>query len=323
MNTSLIYGPVEKELAQAELQLKGLARSGSGSDNLASLLSYTVGTSGKRVRPALTLLASKFGPIASDRPVTMAVAVELLHIATLIHDDTVDNSSLRRGQATVSNLWGRNVAVLLGDYIFAASATFVCSTNNVPVIRRFSETIMELSQGELMEIFGANDSNTSLDTYWQRIYNKTASLFSTAAESGAILNDASPEVASALRDYGKNLGLAFQVIDDILDLQATQQEVGKPVGNDLLQGVLTLPSLLLLQRYPEDNPIPKLFQGIDPQENLARAITMVQERGLIQESYKTAQELCQKARAAIAPLPDLEAKASLLALTDYVLSRRH
>ena len=151
--TDLIYAPVQAGLAEVEARLQGLA--GEGHPLLAVLLGHVTKSPGKRVRPAITLLASRFHPSGGELPVIMATAVELLHMASLVHDDTVDNSPMRRGIATISSLWGRNVAVLLGDYVFATSGVFVCDTRNMRVIRRFSETIMELSTGELMETFGA------------------------------------------------------------------------------------------------------------------------------------------------------------------------
>ena len=148
----------------------------------------------------------KFHPYDHDLPLIMATAVELLHIATLVHDDTVDNSDVRRGKATVSSRWGRNVAVLVGDYVFATSATFVCDTKNVRVIRRFSETIMELSKGELSEIFDAFNWSLGRERYWQRIYEKTASLFSTAAESGAVLSGGPREPGAVAEDLRPQSG---------------------------------------------------------------------------------------------------------------------
>ena len=235
--TARIYGPIVERLEQVEERLHGI--SDIKTPFLPDLLDYVFRTQGKRVRPAITLLASQFHPHDHDQPVTMATAVELLHMATLIHDDTVDNSPLRRGKATVSDVWGKDVAVLLGDYVFATSATFVCDTENVRVIRRFSETIMQLSSGELLEFFNTNNWRQSRDDYNNRIYRKTASLFHTAAESGAILSGAPEETVRALEEYGYNIGMAFQIVDDILDVQGSAEEIGKPVGNDLLQGVLT------------------------------------------------------------------------------------
>lgn len=315
-----IYEPVQEELAQVEQKLRQL--SSNAAQPMTGLLEHVMDTSGKKVRPAVTILASKFHPHSSTLPVIMAAAVELLHIATLIHDDTVDNSAIRRGRATVSSRWGRNVAVLLGDYVFATSATFVCDTNNVRVIRRFSETIMELSSGELFELFSAFDWNLTREDYLKRIYNKTASLFCTAAESGAILSGASEDIVQALHQFGYNIGMAFQIVDDILDFQGTEAAVGKPVGNDLLQGTLTLPALLLLERYPQDNPIKALSHDQDREASMRRAVEMIQNSSIIHDSYAVVHDYRDKAVAALHQLPDNRARQALLELASYVMERR-
>ena len=160
--TALIYQPVKEDLIEVEKRLRNL--SDVGASYLPELLDYVFQTGGKRIRPAITSLSASIHPHDHEFSIVMATAVELLHIATLLHDDTIDNASLRRGKATVSGRWGKNVAVLVGDYVFAASGTFVCDTNNVRVIRRFSETIMELSSGELLEYFNTNNWRQSRET---------------------------------------------------------------------------------------------------------------------------------------------------------------
>jgi geranylgeranyl pyrophosphate synthase len=318
------YEPILEELNAVELKLVDLGRQSTevSLSTLGDILGHVLETPGKRVRPAITVLASKFHPHNHDLPLIMATAVELLHIATLIHDDTVDNSSVRRGKATVSSKWGKEVAVLLGDYVFATSATFVCDTQNIRVIRRFSETIMELSRGEMSEIFDAYNWKITREPYWQRIYEKTASLFSTASETGAVLSDAPESVVKALKSYGYNLGMAFQIVDDILDFQGTEEEFGKPVGNDLLQGTLTLPSILLLEQYPHDNPIERLFQNVEPGGNLKQAIEMIHNSTIIPQSYSIAADFHHKAKQALEPLQDSSYKRSLLAMAEYVVERR-
>jgi geranylgeranyl pyrophosphate synthase len=319
--TGLIYQPIKEDLLRVEERLRTL--SGVETSYVAELLDYVCQSGGKRVRPAITLLAASFHSHDHNLPIIMATAVELLHIATLIHDDTVDNSPLRRGKATVSGVWGKNVAVLLGDYVFATSATFVCDTQNVRVIRRFSETIMELSSGELLEHFNTNNWSQSREDYKDRIYRKTASLFRTAGETGAILSDVPEETVQALKSYGYSIGMAFQIVDDILDVEGDTEEIGKPVGNDLLQGVLTLPGIMLIERYPKENPIQELFQQSDRAsgDSLKRALDMIQNSGIIQDCYAVARGYCLKAREAVEPLPDNPARRSILQLSDYVMER--
>lgn len=320
MQVVSIYKPIRERLTRVEENLKGMAS--LRFPLLAETMGHAFGTGGKKVRPAITLLASQFHPHDTRKTETMATAVELLHIATLIHDDTVDNSDMRRGRATVSSLWGRNVAVLVGDYIFAASATFVCDTGNIRVIRRFAETIMELSSGELQEMEGAYDWHQTLEQYLERIYNKTASLFSTAGESGAVLSGAPEENVQALKMYSYNLGMAFQVVDDILDFQGTREEIGKPVGNDLAQGIVTLPTIMLMQLHPEDNPIPALFEQPQNDAYLRRAIEMVLNSSAIEESYAMAEDFCRKALDSLMTLPQNPSRDSLEELVHYVLTRR-
>jgi geranylgeranyl pyrophosphate synthase len=289
------------------------------------LLDHVLASGGKRIRPAITLLAADFYPHQLENPITMAAAVELLHVATLIHDDTVDNSDVRRGKATVSNAWGRNVAVLFGDYVFATSATFVCDTGNVRVIRRFSETIMDLASGELIEYFSAFDAKQARELYDERIYRKTASLFCTAAETGAILGGAPEPQIQALLAYGYNIGMAFQIMDDLLDVQGDAAELGKPVGNDLRQGVLTLPAIMLMERYPEDNPIEKLFGELskdrDQDGRVPKVLNMINDSTIIKDCYTIIRQYCETASRSLDDLPDCQARRSLLELSGYLRER--
>ena len=316
-----IYAPIEDSLARVEDRLRGL--SATGDHYLDQLLDYVLVNGGKRIRPAITLLASDFYPHDPEKPITMASAVELLHVATLIHDDTVDNSDLRRGKATVSNRWGQHVAVLFGDYVFATSATFVCDTGNIGVIRRFSETIMDLASGQLVEYFGAFDPLEARKRYDARIYRKTASLFQTAAETGAVLGGAPEPHVDALRTYGHHIGMAFQIVDDLLDVQGDPSQLGKPVGHDLLQGVLTLPAIMLLERYPGDNPVEKLFKDPGNDGQVQRALEMIKDTTIVGDCNAVIRGYCDTASAALEVLPDCPARRSLLSLAGYISDRTH
>ena len=321
-----IYAPIRDELRQVEDRLRGLAQ--NERPYLEPLLEYVMTSGGKRLRPAITLLAAGFYDHQHENPIIMAAAVELLHVATLIHDDTVDNSDLRRGKATVSNLYGQNVAVLFGDYVFATSATFVCDTGNVRVIRRFSETIMDLASGQLIEYFSAFDAEQARKLYDERIYRKTASLFQTSAETGAILGGAPERQIQALKTYGHDIGMAFQIMDDLLDVQGSALEMGKPVGNDLLQGVLTLPTIKLLERYPNDNPVLDLFKDKDTETvnqegKVQQALDMINDSSIIEECYSVIQRYCDTASQALEILPDCAARRSLLDICCYTRERSH
>lgn len=321
MVTLPFYRPVLKELEEVQEHLRRLAQAVQ-EPSLAPLLAHPLQVPGKRVRPTITLLAGRLAPYGQDKVSLMATAVELLHIATLVHDDTVDNAAVRRGQATLSKLFGPQVAVLVGDYLFANSAVLVCQTGHLGVVQRFAETIMDLAAGELEEHLSVGNWRQTREQYFRRIYRKTASLFRTAAESGAVLCQAPEAWVDALRQYGYALGMAFQIVDDILDVDGVGEEVGKPVGNDLKEGVLTLPAILLLERYPEDNPIPALLRGEDPEANLSRALDMLRGSGVLQDAFKVAQSFLRQAEEALAPIPECESKECLLALAAYAVERR-
>ena len=234
----------------------------------------------------------------------------------------MDNSPLRRGRATVSNTWGPHVAVLFGDYVFATSATFVCDTNNIQVIRGFSETIMELASRQLMEYYTSFDASQARDIYQDRIYRKTASLFCTASESGAVLGEAPENEVEALRDYGYNIGMAFQVRDDLLDFQGEVSNLGKPVGNDLLNGVLTLPTIMLMERYPNDDLVQSLFKDRTNDRKLQKVVDVINDSTILPDCEQVVQDYSDKARQALLNLPDCAPRQSLIDLSDYITDRR-
>ena len=320
METSLsFYVPIQDELKRVEEGLKDVIDTGLRSTD--ELLTHVVNVKGKRVRPAITLLTAKMLGCSSNEPVLMSIAVELLHLATLLHDDTVDNADFRRGRATLSSTQGPEVAVLVGDFLFAASAVKVCDTSNTRVIRRFSETIMDLSSGQLTERFMINNWEQTFDQYMERIYKKTGSLFATASESGAILSGTDESTIQQMRSFGKHLGTAFQVVDDILDFEGIAAEIGKPVGTDLASGILTLPALLLVKQHPEDNPVIALCKGLDPEENIKRAVDMIHNMGIVAEAYAIAEDLRLRANDSLNEIPDSEHKRALMELSDFVLAR--
>ena len=314
-----IYAPVRDQLVQVENKLKAL--SDTTIPELEPLLNHVLSHGGKRVRPAMTLLSSNFFPQEPENAVNMATGVELLHLATLIHDDTVDNADLRRGNASVSSRWGKQVAVLFGDCLFAASAVLVCDTGNLRVVRRFAETIMELASGEIIEFFNTFNPKQEMDRYYDRIYRKTATLFCTAAESGAVLSGATEEQVQALRDYGYNIGMAFQIVDDLLDIQGNEAEMGKPVGNDLLQGVLTLPTILLLERYPNNNPIADFFKDREDTEKVGQALDMINNSTILADCFAIVRQYCDQANRSLEILPKCDCRDSLETLADYVRER--
>ncbi len=320
MELGTIYEPIQKELDKVEDMLRLVNK--VDSPYLSTLLDHSLQSNGKRIRPALTLLSGKFYDYNLDYLLPMAAAVELMHTATLVHDDAIDNSLVRRSRPTINKLWGEEKAVLLGDYLFAEAGVFTASTKNLRAIKHFSDTLKTISSGELNQAFNAFNLEQSRLQYLQRVAKKTAALFSLATESGAVLSQAPEESIQILIEYGHNLGIAFQIVDDILDFIGSEEELGKPIGSDLAQGTLTLPAILILEYYPEENPVKRLFSSRDEQDNIKLAIELVRNSPITQECYQVASDYCAKACHNLKLLPDNVSRQSLIELADYIINRK-
>lgn len=317
---STIYEPIQEDLVKVEARLRSVCE--VDFPWLSKLLEHSLKNGGKRIRPALVLLSGKFYHYDLSYLLPMATAIEILHTATLVHDDAIDNSLVRRGRPTINKVWGEDKAILLGDYLLAKSEELVADTQNLRVIRLLAQTVMTISSGELNQAFSAFNLEQTRQQYLQRISGKTACLLSLATESGAILSQAPEKSVEALKGYGYNLGIAFQVVDDILDFIGTEEEMGKPIGSDLAQGTLTLPAILLLERYPEDNPVRRLFQNEDRQRNIELAMELVRSSSITEECYAVASDYCARACHNLSLLPDNASRRSLIKLADYVVKRR-
>jgi len=319
VSTGSLYGPVQADLALVEETLQTVTR--VDHKPLASMLSLALSGAGKRIRPALVLLAGTFGDYKLDVLVPLAASVELLHAATLVHDDVIDNSEVRRGRPTVNKAFQNSIAVMVGDYMFAHAAELVTRTESLEVIKLFAETLMMMAKGEIGQDVQAYDPRQGIQDYLQRIAGKTASLFATACKGGALVAQAPPHWIEALYRYGHHLGIAFQIVDDVLDFTGDEAELGKPVGSDLMQGTLTLPSILVLERYPHDNPVQRYFHERRP-ELVAEAVALVRNSDIPEEAHKVARQFGQDALKALATLPSTEARHTLEGLVEYVLRRR-
>jgi len=313
-----IYAPIRADLDLVRDTLRSISHIDYAW--LSDQLAYLVKETGKGIRPALTLLAGKSHHYDLTRLLPMAVSVELMHTATLVHDDAIDNAMTRRGQPTINSIWGDEIAILMGDYLFAKAGEYVADTQVPRVVKLFSQTLGTISSGEIGQFRGAFQLNRDRESYFRRIYSKTASLFSLSTQSGAILSRAPEKIVAVMKGYGDNLGIAFQIVDDILDFTSTEVVMGKPVGSDLSQGTLTLPAMMLLERYPEDNPVRKMFETRDT-ENVTRAIRMVLDSTIIDECYNIAWEYRDKACDELGTLPDSVSRQALLDLAEFVVKR--
>ncbi len=318
-----ILSLVQPGLARMEASLARLAETDDAI--LAPMLSAVLPGAGKRLRPALALLIGQMAPrpIEADALNHMAVGVELLHTASLVHDDIVDESDTRHGGATLYARVGNALAVLVGDYLFSQAAQACVATGNLDVVRLFAETLGAMAQGQI------NDANRQLggrhgwevltrERYYRTIRGKTASLFVLACQGTGLLAGLAPSAVDALRVYGEQLGLAFQVFDDILDFTATEEELGKPVGSDLRQGTITLPVILMREHDLADGRLRAAFEA----EDVDLQVRLVQESGAIPAALAEAEELVARARAALRDVPVGTQRDALDALAAYVTRRR-
>lgn len=317
---SALYGPVATDLPLVSETLSNVAQ-GVGFDFLETMLTQQLTGSGKMMRPGIALLAARLGSYDLDKVVPLAASVELLHSASLVHDDVIDEADERRGNNTANSLFGNSASVMLGDYMFANAAELIARTDNTQVVRRFAETLMMMVRGELTQDVTVFEYSEDVQRYLDRITGKTASLFSTAAEGGALVSDAPTDQIEAMRTYGLRLGVAFQIIDDVLDFTGDPEIMGKPVGSDLRSGTLTLPAILYMQQKPNDNPIKRAFEGQRRRANLDHAIEDILTSTYVTESIETAHRFGQEARENLKVLPAGVTRKTLDKLVDYVLER--
>ncbi|MEA3339439.1 MAG: polyprenyl synthetase family protein [Chloroflexota bacterium] len=283
---------------------------------------HLVDGGGKRIRPALVILSAYLCEMDVDRAIFAAAAVELLHTATLVHDDLIDGALIRRGIETLNAHWSPATTVLTGDYVFARAAHLASQAESILLMQCFSETLMTICNGEVRQMFDGGRCQTSHQEYERRIYAKTASLFSMSTQAGAILAGAEKEKRDALKIYGEQLGLAFQVVDDVLDFVADEERLGKPVGSDLRQGLVTLPVLLFLEDNPDHPSVCQTLEGNSSDKVAWEAIQTVAGSPAIERALAVAQEHADQARVALSEFSHSSYRAALLALVDFTVRRR-
>jgi len=318
-----ILALVQPGLASTEASLAAIAE--SDDPVLGPMLSTVLPGTGKRLRPALALLIGQMQPTVEPRALNhMAVGVELLHTASLVHDDIVDESDTRHGGATLYARVGNALAVLVGDYLFSQAAHECVATGNLDVVRLFAETLGAMAQGQINDASGQLGgkhiwASLSRERYFRTISGKTASLFVLACQGTGLLAGMGQPQVEGLRAYGQSLGLAFQVVDDILDFTSTAQALGKPVGSDLRQGTITLPVILMRDRQLADGHMRAAFESDD----VELQVRLVQESGAIPAAYAEAEALVARAHAALEPLPPGVQRDALNALATFVTHRAH
>jgi geranylgeranyl pyrophosphate synthase len=323
--TESLFGLIADDLAAVDEAIRNVAE--VESPFLRQTLRLTLSGTSKRLRPALTLLAARLHENAQRRRVGLAVAAELLHTATLVHDDVIDESGARRGHATAHAVFGNTLAVLTGDYLFGKSGELVANLGSTGIMRVFSWAVMEVVQGEMLRpALDGNLDHTERD-YLAKIRGKTAALLAMCAQTGAML-DAEDDLATIahLRDYGMQLGMAFQIVDDVLDFTATEEQLGKPVGSDLRQGTITLPTIYFLREQPRHAAGHDVVRGLLAHDATAlnrapEAVQAIRASGAVERALDRAREYASAAAAELETVPPGPATDALRRLTRYVVER--
>lgn len=284
---------------------------------------YIVNSGGKRIRPLLTVLAARALGIDNQQHHHLAVIIEFIHTATLLHDDVVDESTMRRGKETANELFGNQASVLVGDFLYTRSFQMMVGLKRMRVMEVLSDATNVIAEGEVLQLMNCNDPDTTEARYLQVIYSKTARLFEAATQLAAVLTDQSEAVVTALQDYGKYLGTAFQLVDDILDYVADAQEMGKNVGDDLAEGKPTLPLLYAMWHGNEAQSalIRDAIEHGNGMDNLDAILAAMEQTGAMTYTEGKAKEAAQQAKDALSIVPDSEYKQALLALADIAVER--
>jgi len=289
--------------------------------DLSAALDHLLTSGGKRIRPVLTLLVGGMFGGDPEKIVTLAAAIELLHTATLVHDDLIDGSLLRRGIATLNAQWSPAATVLAGDYVFARAAELAAQTDSVEVMNMFAKTLATIVNGEITQLF-SKENDISLDLYLDRIYAKTASLFEVASSAASVLSEVDAHNQEIARQIGYSIGMAFQIVDDILDFTGDQSTVGKPVASDLRQGLITLPTINYLEKYPEKTESFK-FASRKKNSNIEFDIlvTAIRESEAIQQSLDDARRYTNTCVSLLQTLPASIEKDAVISMAGYITNR--
>ncbi len=291
---------------------------------LADLVAHISKYKGKRLRPALVLLAGKCVGEIGPQHIDLAVVVEMVHTATLVHDDIIDEASMRRHVESVNSKWGREISILFGDYLFSRGFTILAALDSQVATLLLSQTVNIMSEGELIQLQRRYDIGLSESDYFDIIERKTASLCAASCRLGAVFAGANRKVADMLYNYGLKIGIAFQIVDDCLDVMGSEDEIGKSLNTDIQKGKLTLPLIRLVNTLPShklETTKELIFQHT-AKETKNTILDLLTEHDAVEYAFNTARKIVRQAQDEIAPLPDSPYKTNLIELADYIVSRR-
>ena len=320
MSTVTFLSPVTEEIKLVEERMR--AQADEHHPDLRAALEHLLAAGGKRVRPTLSLLAGNMLGAPLEKLINLGAAVELLHTATLVHDDLIDGSLLRRGTPTLNARWSPPATVLTGDFLFARAAKLAADTDHLPLMKQFSETLATIVNGELTQMFTSRGL-INRDNYYKRIYAKTASLFEMTARAAAMVSPANDDAIEAMRDFGYQIGMAFQIVDDILDFNGDQNAVGKPLGSDLLNGLVTLPAIYFAEINPDDVDVLSLPNGgWTNNENMTRLVEKIRSSSCTKKAMVEAEQHVDRALTRLESFEPCAERDALENLAKYIVDRK-
>ncbi|KAF0118707.1 MAG: octaprenyl-diphosphate synthase [Rhodospirillaceae bacterium] len=294
---------------------------------IPKLASHIIAAGGKRLRPVLTLASARLcGYAGEGRHVMLATCIEFIHTATLLHDDVVDESALRRGKPSANVLWGNKASVLVGDFLFSRAFELMVEDGHLPVLAILSRASSVIAEGEVLQLLTANDTDTTEETYLEVIRSKTAALFAAASRLGPMVAGRPPEEEAAMEAYGLNLGMAFQLVDDVLDYSARQEKLGKTIGDDFREGKITLPVILGVAAADatERTFWRRTLEDLDQNEDdLPRALDLLQKHDCLEETLRRAHAYGDTARTALQSFPDSPWRRALLDVVTFCIERAY
>ena len=317
--TTTFFNLLQSDLLEVEARMRISQYQHHPSLNEA--IEYLLSSGGKRLRPILVLLTSGMLGANHEESINLAASIEMLHTATLVHDDLIDGSILRRGIPTLNTKWSPGATVLTGDYIFARAAHLASTIGSKELMEIYARTLMTIVNGEITQLFN-NRIKDPHQEYYDRIYAKTASLFEMSTEGAAILSGSKSEVIEAMKSFGYQIGIAFQIVDDVLDFISDQEHVGKPVTNDLRQGLITLPTLYYLEANPDGGKlIEKLQQREMDDQGIEQLIDAIRASDAINQTLEQANRFISSGEEMLDGMPATPEKEALYELAHYVVKR--
>ena len=320
MNTVAFLSPVQAQLQLIEARLH--AQAGERHPDLRAALEQILAAGGKRIRPTICLLVGNMLGAPEDKLVTLGAAVELLHTATLVHDDLIDGSLLRRGMPTLNARWSPAATVLTGDFLFARAAKLAAETDHLPLINAFAETLAIIVNGELNQMFSSRGV-INRENYYQRIYAKTASLFEMSSRAAAMMSPADAASIETMREFGLETGISFQIVDDILDFTGEQTAMGKPIGSDLLNGLVTLPAIYYAEAFPDDDDVQSLSEGSwANQERMIRLVESIRKTDAVKKAMAEANQHSELALQALRRIDASPERDALENLAKFIVDRK-